>query len=727
MKIDRRKLRIALFLLIGIPILVAITGGVYIGYSYQRIDLNRQLEQPSVMFDRNGESIGRFAAEIREVISLNDMSPYLLDAVVAIEDTRFYEHWGVDIRGIGRALWRNFIGRRVVEGGSTITQQLAKNEYFIGEHGPARTFDRKIREAVYAIKLERTLTKDEILERYLNRVYFGHGRFGVEAASQYYFSKSASELNLSESALLVGITNSPGLFSLRDNPERSHQRRDIILARMEELGMITGQERAEAQAITLTAAPLQERPARANHFRVRVEDELRNILRDNGLEEKEVTNLIYNQGLQVHTTLSLQAQAAAEQVVQDHRDNLLGLNEKFQAVVVAIDPATGGIMATVENIELTGTWLRANERYNVGSSLKGVLYAAALENGYTASSTVLCEETIFPWQPQPFVPNDFDGGWHNRELRIREALVVSCNVSAIKVGLDIGMQTFVDYAARLNPALRNSPIGDPDKEIQIPLGPRITPLNLSLAYAPMVNGGYSVEPYTITEIRDRNGNIIYRHYPQRQSVLDPRIGYITTNMLQGVQGVTRLPFPAAGKTGTATNGNVTLVGYTPEIVATVFFGFDRPGDGTLERNSVELAAPAWRQFMEQFYRDSTPPPFPRPVGIEDATVCTISGQLATPFCPETYQELFMPGTIPERCEVHTGNLVEICDVTGFPASRWCPQDTRRLEQRQPWMRNVECWFHGPRPGDQPEPPDDIEDGDQDDEVDEEDDDENDTD
>ena len=723
----KRKLRIALIVLFVAPIVIAILGGIYIVHIYQGIDLDRQLEQPSTMVDRDGLEIGRFSGEIRQVITLDQMSPWLIDASIAIEDSRFYEHQGVDIRGIARALWRNLQGRRVVEGGSTITQQLAKNEYFIGSQGPARTLERKLREAIYAVKLEQTFTKDEILERYLNRIYFGHGRFGVEAASQFYFAKSATDLDLSEAALLAGIPNGPALFSLRDNPQRSHERRDIILSRMDELDYITTLEREEAQARTLVAAEPQERPARANHFRLRVEREVRRILGDYypGLEDKEITNLIYNQGLQIQTTLSLPAQSAAERMIRERGPALLEQNPHIQATLVAIDPHTGGIMALVESIELTGTYRRADGNFEVGSSLKGVLYAAALEEGYTASTTVLCNETSFPNPggiPNPFVPTDFDGGWHNQELRIREALEVSCNVTAMKVGLEIGMNTFVDMAARLNPRYADNPIGDPNREIQIPLGPRSSPINLTLAYAPIINGGYTVEPHTVSQIRDRDGNLLYQAWPNRQLALDPRLGYITSQMLKGVQGIRGLmPFDAAGKTGTSQQAiNTVFVGFTSEMVASVLFGFDNPGADHAESvgNAVSVAAPAWRDFANYYYQQFRPEPFSRPPGLEDAVVCTVSGDLATPACPNTYSELFMPGTIPDhRCQVHTGNLVELCSVTNLPANQWCPDAVRNLGQREPWMRNIECWFHGPGPEtpivppapDPPDEPDDDED------------------
>jgi membrane peptidoglycan carboxypeptidase len=715
-------------LFVVLPVVALVFGGIYVGIAYQRIDLDRQLEQPSVMLDRDGQDIGRFSAEIRQVITLDQMSPRLIEATIAIEDSRFFEHQGIDPRGIARALWRNFLGRRVVEGGSTITQQLAKNEYFIGSQGPARTFERKLREAVYAIKLERTFTKDEILERYLNRIYFGHGRFGVEAASQFYFGKPASDLNLSEASLLAGIPNGPAIFSLRDNPQQSNQRRDLVLARMHELGLITTLELEEARAQTLAAVDPKERPARASHFRLRVEREVRQILGERfpGLEDKEITNLIYNQGLQIHTTLSLSAQAAAEQMIKERGPDLLDRNEHIQAAVVAINPATGGIMALVESIELTGTYRRADATYELGSSFKGVLYTAALENGYTASSTVLCQQTAFPnpqGRPNPFQPSDFDGGWHNRDLRVREALEVSCNLVAVKVGLDIGMNKFLDMAARLNPRLAQNNIGKP-YELQLPLGPRASTMNLTLTYAPIVNGGYTVEPHTVTEIRDKDGNTLYQKWPRRQLVLDPRLGYIVTQMLQGVQGIRgTLPFDAAGKTGTSGDGNVVFVGFTSDMVASVFFGFDNPDQATNIGNAASLAAPAWRSFVSMAYQQDGPEPFTRPVGIEEAVVCTISGELATPFCPDSYVELFMPGTMPtQRCRVHTGNLVEICTVTNLPAGPWCPAAVRRLEQREPWMRNIQCWFHGPAPGDPPGegpgPPDDDEEDELPDEEDE---------
>lgn len=646
------------------------------------------------------------------------MSPYLLDAVIAIEDSRFYQHHGIDPRGIARAFWRNLKSGKIVEGGSTITQQLAENEYFFGVSGPARTLEKKLREAVYAIKLERNFTKDEILERYLNRIYFGHGRFGVEAASKYYFGKSARDLDLSEAALLAGIPRGPALYSLRDNPERAHKRRDIVLARMEELGKISEQQREEAAARVLEAVPPQERAARASHFRLRVEREVRQILakRYPGRGEQELTSMIYNQGLQIKTTLSLPAQAAAEQMIMERGQALQEKNPNIQGVLVALDPQTGGIIALVESIELTGTYRRADAKYNLGSSFKGVLYAAALENGYTASSTLLCAETAFPnpgGKPNPYRPTDFDGGWHNRELRIREALEVSCNLVAVRMGIELGRDKFLEMAARLNPRLAEEPLGQ-KSELQLPLGPVASPLNLTLAYTPFLNGGYSVQPHTVTEIVDRNGTVIYKGWPQRQPVINERLAYIITSMLQGVQGIRTMPFAVAGKTGTSDTNNTVFVGYTTEIVATVFFGFDNPGEATSVGNAVSVAAPAWKDFITRYYDESAPPAFIRPAGIEEAVVCTVSGQLATHLCPDSYTELYLPGTAPKTwCQVHTGGTVEICTATGLPANPYCPESLLLLAQRQPWMRNLQCWLHGPNseedlPSDEREEPSETE-------------------
>jgi len=687
-------------LFVILPIILAIAGGAYFLLTYHSLDLTRQLEEPSLLYDGNGAEIGRFSSEIREVISLEEMSPYLIDAVIAIEDSRFYQHQGIDPRGIARAFWRNLKRGRVVEGGSTITQQLAENEYFLGVTGPARTIDKKVREAIYAVKLERTFTKDEILERYLNRIYFGHGRFGVEAASRYYFGKAAANLDLSEAALLAGIPKGPAIYSLRDNPDLSHQRRDVVLARMEELGYISAEEREAAQARTLEPVEIQERVARASHFRQRVEIEVRNIFAQlyPDMGDQEITNLIYNQGLRIDTTLSLEAQAAAEQVLRERGEVLRESNSKIQGVVVAIDPNTGGIMAIAESIELTGTYRRADAVYNLGSSFKGPLYAAALENGYTASSTVLCAETSFPnpgGKPNPYQPTDFDGGWHDRELRIREALEVSCNVTAVKVGIDMGLDKFLNLTARLNPRLAENNIGKAS-ELQLPLGPKASPMNLTLAYAPFINGGYSVQPFTVNQILDRNGNVLYQAWPQRRPAIDERLGFIVTKMLQGVQGIRNMPFDVAGKTGTSDNLNTVFVGYTSEILATVFFGYDNPSQATSVGNAVSVAAPAWRDFITRYYGQGAPPGFSRPAGLEEAVVCTVSGQLATHLCPDSYVEFYMPGTVPRtRCEVHTGDTVEICTSTGLPANPYCPEHLRRQVRQEPWMRNLQCWLHGP--------------------------------
>jgi len=699
----RRKRRILFLIFVVLPLFLAFAGGAYFFITYHSLDLTRQLEEPSILYDMDGEQIGRFSSEIRTVVSLDDISPYLIQAIIAIEDSRFYEHFGIDPRGILRALWRNLVKGRIVEGGSTITQQLAENEYFLGVTGPARTLDKKIQEAIYAIKLERNFTKDEILERYLNRIYFGHGRFGVEAASQYYFGKSARELDLSEAALLAGIPKGPGIYSLRSNPELAHQRRDVVLARMEELGYITAQQRQEAQNRVLRAVEHQERPVRASHFRIRVESEVRKILRDlfPHFSEQEISNMIYNQGLTIKTTLSLAAQAAAEQVLQDRGAALREKNPHVQGVIIAIDPASGGIRAIAESIELTGTYLRGDAVYNLGSSFKGALYATALENGFTASSTFVCEETEFPnpgGKPNPYKPHDFDRSWHNRPLRIREALEVSCNVVAVKTGQAVGLDKYLAMIARLNPRLAERNIGAP--HLQLPLGPEASPMNLTLTYAPFANGGYSVTPYTVAEILDRDGNRLYQARPQRRPVLDERLAYIVTDMLRGVQGIRTVPFAVAGKTGTASEEYHTVfVGYTSEILATVFFGFDNwKQEGSDIGNAVETAAPAWRDFIQRYYGNKKPPPFAEPAGLEKATVCSDSGLLATHLCPHPYAEIYIPGSAPQSyCTVHA-DMVEICSATGLPANPNCPAHLRVQVRRQPWMHNLQCWLHGPTPG-----------------------------
>lgn len=700
----RRKLRRLLKFLALTALLLLVAGSALFVITYRSLDLDRQLEEPSVIIDRNGKRVGTYSAEIRQVVSLDEISPFLIDATVAIEDSRFFSHFGLDPRGLARAFWRNLQKGRVVEGGSTITQQLAENEYFFGSSGPARSLGKKAKEAVYALKLERTYTKNEILERYLNRIYYGHGRFGIEAAAQYYYGKSAADLSLSEAALLAGIPNAPAIYSLRDHPDNAHTRRDLILARMEELGYISEDQRLEAQAQVLTAIAPKEKVVAASHFRLRVEKELREIFRqlDPTLSDKEITNLIYSQGLTIHTTLSLTAQVAAEAVMREKGQILREQNENVQGVFIALDPNTGGILATVESLELSGTNLRADAKYNLGSSYKGILYATALENGYTAASTLLCTKTDFPnpgGTPNPYIPSDFGGNYHNRALRIREALEVSCNVAAVRLGVEMGLDKYLAMIARLNPAQATDNIGA-STHLQLPLGPRASPLNLALVYAPFANGGYSVEPYAVASIEDKDGNTIYQRWPRKQSVLDPQLAYIVTDMLKGVQGISQVPF-AAGKTGTSDSRNTVFVGFTTDLVAAVFFGFDYPAEASPIGSAAAIAAPAWRDFAAKYYAEAAPQDFIRPPGIEEALICTGTGQLATYLCPDSHRELFLPGTAPKSyCELHGGDTVEICQATGLPANPYCPLELRRSVPREAWMRNLHCWLHGP-PGPMP--------------------------
>jgi 1A family penicillin-binding protein len=598
----------------------------------------------STVYGRNNEVIARLYLEDRTPIPIGQLPGYLLDAVVAIEDYRFFDHSGVDPIGIARAFYRNAIARRRVEGASTITQQLARELYLTQE----RTYTRKAQEAVLALKLEQVYDKRRILEMYLNQVYFGHGAFGVEVASQIYFGKSASEVTLGQAALLAGVLRSPENYSPYRNAGVALRRRSFVLTRMVELGYIDAATAESARNEELQLATLRPRVPEAPYF-------IDYILAEIGLTHPEVARAVYQAGFEIYTTLDLEMQRAANDAMRTQltrgSPDAKGVTQP-QAALVAVDPQTGGILAMVGGRSYRETQLNraAQAHRQPGSAFKPFMYAALIDRHYTTISQQMCEPTSFPAGPgQPnYTPVDYGAEpYHNRPLTMREAIKVSDNVAAVKWLNEVGPQAMIDYARRMGIYSPLAPY------LPLVLGTfEVYPVELATAYCPLANGGMRVSTLAVRRVVARDGDVLIENQPSMQPAIPPATAFLVTDMLRSVMGPGgtgahlgwQLNRPSAGKTGTTNDSkDAWFVGYVPQVVCAVYVGYDEPA--ALWGPGGRVAGPIWLEFMRAALRDVPPADFPRPPDVVEATVCTQTLQLANPTCP-TVVERFRLGTQP---------------------------------------------------------------------------------
>jgi len=524
-----------------------------------------------------GETGGR-------TVSLKELPPYLPNAFVAIEDRRFYSHFGIDPVGITRAVYRNLARRGLAQGGSTLTQQLAKNLFLTQE----RTASRKIQEAILALWLERNYSKDQILELYLNRVYFGSGAYGVEAAAQRYYGKSARHVSLAEAAVLAGLVQSPSRLAPNRNPDAAQARAQLVIAAMNELGYIT-------PGMTKTALGAPAEPVRpsgagsANYAADYVMDVLDDFV---GTVESDIV---------VSTTIEPLLQAAAERVLVDE---LNAKGQKFnvsQGAFVAMEP-DGAVKALVggRNYEASQFNRATTARRQPGSAFKPFVYLAALERGLTPDAV----RDDAPVNIKGWTPENYDRGYRG-PVTLREALALSLNTVAVKLNMEVGPKAVVQTAQRLGIA---SPL---QANGSLALGTsEVTPLELVSAYAPFANGGIGVIPYAISQVKTTDGKVIYRR-PAKGGlgrVIDPGMVAMMNDMMHhtfviGTAKKGEIPgWEAAGKTGTSQDfRDAWFVGYTGSLVAGVWLGNDdgRPMSdvrgGTLParlfRDVADAAAP----------------------------------------------------------------------------------------------------------------------------------------
>jgi len=613
----------------------------------------------SAVLDRNGRLLGHLSVVRRVNVSLARVPLHVRQAFVATEDRRFYSHDGVDWHAAFRAAAHNAAAMAVREGFSTITMQVARNT-FTSRSGGDRSLRRKLLELRLARLIERNLRKDEILELYLNVIYLGDGAYGVEAASRDLFGKSVSALTLPEGAVLAALPKGPSAYTPRRSPERSRERRDLVLGLMRREGFVTPDAARAAAALPLVVSGEPWHPLRANAWAVgAVKDMVDSLLGARGLDEGDVT---------VYTTLDAPAQRAAERSIAAHAAQIdresheidAGQDgDEVQGALVAIDPRSGDIRALVggRREEPRGFDRALFARRQPGSAFKPFVYAAAMAAGYTpatlvADDPVEIEDGGRIWTPQNF------GGAYGGIMTLRRALMRSANAATVRVSRAVGEQPIVDLATRqgIESPLRALP--------SIALGAfEVTPLELVTAYAPFANGGMRVHPRLVTGIVAADGTVLWHAetvVPTR--VLDARDAFQITSMLQSVvdAGTGRAVRDRgargaiAGKTGTTNDGDdVWFVGYTPTLAAVVWFGYDHPHPLGGEAAGGRLAAPAWADFYVSGWREPRGVDWQPPSGLVERVIDAENGELAGEWCPVTQREWFKAGTEPhEYCREH---------------------------------------------------------------------------
>jgi 1A family penicillin-binding protein len=625
------------------------------------------------VFDHKGRFVGRLPAEDRYWVSINHIPLFLQKALVAIEDVRFYQHGGIDIRGIARALVKDVLKGRMVEGGSTITQQLIKNKYLTRE----KTIDRKLKEARLAMEFEQKYTKRQILEMYFNEIYFGNGAWGVVQAARLYFDKTPEQLSEAECALLAGIPKAPARYNPFGDPATVKARRDLVLGRMAELEMISQRAKRRLASQPLTTANRSEAPYYLAIIR-------------NKLIERYGSKIIEQGGLDVVSSMDLTMQKLAEQAL---REGVKKISPDLEGALLCLDPATGDVLAAVGGVDYAqGPYNRAFfARRQPGSAIKPLIYAAALEKGFTPSSFLDDSPVTYSrgdntfWQPQNYGKELYG------KLSLRQALAYSNNIITVKLLEAIGVPYFTDFAKNLGLTM------NPASGLSLALGTgEVTLLDLVSAYAPFANEGLQPRPRTIIRIYDRNRRAWTENPPSVNPVLSPATAYVTTQMLKDVMlyGTAKSlekfssVHPSAGKTGTTDDyRDAWFVGYTPHLITGVWVGYDKPRPGGKGFTGGAVSAPIWGRFMRSALAAGPNDDFPRPDTVVSVSIDPSTGYLATPGCPVTRDEFYLAGTEPtEYCPVHGG-------AASMPAT---PLEPPKVDQQE----NSREGQDGLAPGDQ---------------------------
>ncbi len=662
----------------GVFVLLCVLAGWLFGLLvafYQELPPLSELEgyKPSLaskLYDVNGELIAQLFVEQRTLVPIDKVPENLQRALLAVEDEKFYSHWGIDPLGIMRATLVNLVHARVEQGASTITQQLARNLFLTQE----RTISRKIKEAMLALKIEYRYTKKEILEMYLNQVYFGSGAYGVEAASRTYFGKHVEELSLPECALMAGLVRSPNKTSPFNNMEKAKARRDMILERMIKRKIVTKEAGtlAKASPIELHTTETRNAPYFVEHIR-------------RTIEETYGSNTIYKGGLSVYTSLDLRlqdkAQKAAAKGIEDAETRIareMGIpaenissdpnfkkNVPLQIAMVCMEPKTGYVRAMIGGRDFKESeFNRATQAFRQpGSAFKPFIYTAAIDNGFTPadiitdSPIVITDRDGTEWKPENYEKKFFG------PTTLRKGLYTSRNVVTLKLLTKVGTSAAASYAQKMGIRSKIK------KNLSLAFGTsEVNLLELVSAYCVFPNMGVRVEPVSILYIKDSAGKIIEENTPKLQEVLKPEAAYVMVSMMEDVinKGTARairdagVNFPCAGKTGTTDNySDVWFVGYTSGLSCGIWVGFDDHRSLGTVISSGNTPAPVWGDFMQQVYV-APPADFEKPVNVITLKIDADTGLLAGDKCKNIIDENFVKGTEPTKiCREHNkSDLIE---------------------------------------------------------------------
>jgi 1A family penicillin-binding protein len=612
--------------------------------------------QSTLFFSDDGTLIGESnSGQKRYWVSLKDISPDLVHATISIEDKNFYSHHGFDYKRIGGAVLADIRAFGKVQGASTITQQYARNLFL--EHD--KTWKRKLLEAFYTIRIEMNYSKNDILEGYLNTIYYGNGAYGVQAASQYYFGKGAKDLTLAEASMLAGIPKGPGIYSPLASMKNAKARQAVILQSMVKNGYIkkSTAQTASLQGLTITGAHTDHQTNIAPYFEDAVKNALKNQLH---LDDKTIAL----GGLKVYTTLNVKQQEAAEEQVKKQ----VASTSDIQIALVAMDPKNGQVKAMIGGRDYQKSpFNRAVQAIRQpGSTIKPILYYAALENGFTPSSTMRSEFTTFHFDDgtPDYTPHNFNNKYADGEITLAQALAVSDNIFAVKTHLFLGEDTLIHTARKFGLSTKMNEVPS------LALGTSgVRVIEMANAYSLFANGGKKVYPTFITRVEDYNGKVIYEKEDESHKVLNPAKAFVMTQMMTGIfdpklngyakvtgntviKDITR---PYAGKSG-STDTDSWMIGFSPQLVTAVWAGYDagKVIDVVPEKT---YAKNIWAQFMEEALKDKPVKAFRPPKdGVIGVYVNPANGKLATKDCPVRRFTYFVSGTEPtEYCTEHLKN------------------------------------------------------------------------
>ncbi|MDR1721346.1 MAG: penicillin-binding protein 1A [Endomicrobium sp.] len=631
------------------------------------------------IYDKDNNLIAELFTERRVFTPINKIPVNLQNAFIVIEDNDFFKHWGISIKGIARAFLRILLKGKIVEGGSTITQQLAKTIFLTSD----KTLIRKIKEALLTVQLEKNYSKEEILQFYMNQIYFGNGAYGVQAAARTYFNKNVQDLNLAECAMLAAIPKSPNYYNPFKNEKAALARRNLVLLKMRELNYITKEQEKKALGVPL---PLKENTPKENMTGYFLE--LLRIM----LEPKYGTDALFKAGLSIYTTIDIRAQAAAEKALEEalknFDENKLKVFEKLkqkpikvQGALIAIDPQSGAIRAMIggRNFRESQFNRATQAKRQPGSSFKPFIYMTAIEEGFTTATILNDKPMIFvhkgnSWElisrdaitleniaetvPEKdlvntkkiWMPTNYSKKYRG-SLTLRTALALSINTCAVETIIKVGPSKVIQTARNLG---ITTPLADSPS---LALGSsEVTLQEMVSAFATFASGGIKTTPYIITKITDRNGKILEQSVPQQKEVLSPQNCFIITSVLKSVVekgsgwNAKNLGRPCAGKTGTTNNSSdAWFIGYTPQLVGGVWIGYD---DSSISLGGKVtggvIACPIWTQFMKKALEEEPVLDFLPPENIEWALIDQRTGLLATNKTLDSLLEVFISGTVPQK-------------------------------------------------------------------------------